>query len=286
MIKKEVHKVPILENPVRLSDYVEGIFESIPSKKGMKKAIEKKLVKVNGELGTTGKFIRGGEHIILFEAKIKRKKPLVKIDLDVLFEDDYLAIVNKPPGIVVSGNQFRTIENALVYNLEPSTQMDALPQPEPIHRLDYSTGGLLLIGKTRTVITQLNRLFEAREISKTYHAVTIGDMDKKGEINVPIKGKSALTTFEVLKSVDSEKFNQLNLVALSPVSGRRHQLRIHLSDSGNPILGDKKYGQNGLILKGRGLFLCASSLKFQHPVSGEIIDISIELPKKFATIFP
>jgi 23S rRNA-/tRNA-specific pseudouridylate synthase len=84
-------------------------------------------------------------------------KKVFKLKLEVLLQDEYLAIVNKPSGIPTSGNYFRTVENALPYNLSPSTQIDALPHPRPVHRLDNPTSGLLLIAKTRTAQTILSR---------------------------------------------------------------------------------------------------------------------------------
>jgi len=283
--KIETHNVPDINKEVRLSDYVVGIFETITSKKGMKKAIINGQVKLNGETGRTADYIRGGETIDLYKPKLK-KSPSIKIDLQVVYEDDFLAIVHKPAGIVVSGNKKYSLENALQYNLYESLQKDALERPEPIHRLDFPTSGALLIGKTRQAVTALNKLFEERKIEKTYYAITIGSMNKKGIIKSDIKGKKAETSYTVSQTIDSNRFLFLNLVELKPITGRRHQLRVHMLEIGNPILGDQMYGKEELILKGKGLFLHASSLSFVHPISNEVVNATIPLPQKFVKLFP
>lgn len=282
----ESHIVPKQSQPVRLSDHVAGIFATISSKKGMKKAIAKGLVKVDGELGKTGKFLSGGETIVLYRDDKQEEKPVLKLEIEIVFEDEYLAVIHKPAGIVVSGNQFRTIENALPHNLTKSTLVDALERPQAIHRLDFPTSGLLLIGKNRKTVVALNQLFENKEIEKAYHAISLGEMKRKsGLIDHPINNKTAQTRFEVLQSQESPKFGYLNLLRLDLLTGRRHQIRIHLLAEGHPILGDRDYQLPGQEKGGKGLYLHASELRFMHPVSGEQIDLSLDLPKKFRRIF-
>ena len=281
----ETHTVEKLEKPIRFQEYGVGIFNTIPTKSGIKKAIKKEHIFIDGLLATTSKFISGGEKIELFESEKSSTFERLKLDLEVLFEDDYLAIIYKPAGILVSGNKFVTIANGLSQNLKKSNQSDAV-KPQPIHRLDYPTSGLLLIGKTSNSITELGKLFEEKEIQKTYFAISIGKMNPKGIINSLVDDKNALTEFEVLKSVVSERFEFLNLVKLMPKTGRRHQLRKHLLAIENPILGDKEYFLEDKILNGKGLFLHAASLEFTHPFTKEQISISKEFPKKFTKIFP
>jgi len=205
--------------------------------------------------------------------------------LDVLFEDDYLAIIHKPAGILVSGNSFKTITNALPQNIKPSSLADATI-PQPVHRLDFATTGILLVGKTSNSIRTLNKIFKDRAITKTYYAITIGEMPPHGQIISDIDGKESHSNYTVCKSVASKRFVKLNLVQLEPKTGRRHQLRKHLSKIGNPILGDKEYGIENLILNGKGLYLHAYSLKFTHPFTNEEIYQKDEFPKRFKKIFP
>ena len=185
---------------------------------------------------------------------------------------------------MVSGNHFKTIANALVQNLIPSPLNDATT-PQPVHRLDFATTGVLLIGKTSCSIRKLNKLFEDKVIKKTYYAVTIGKMETEGKITSDIDGKISNTNYVLCASVSSKRFRKLNLVKLKPQTGRRHQLRKHLSEIGHPILGDKDYGIESLILNGKGLYLHAYSLQFRHPFSNEEFFIKSELPKRFKKLF-
>ena len=280
----ETHIVEKLEKPIRFQEYSVGIFNTIPTKSGIKKAIKKGLIFIDGSLATTSKYISGGEKIELFESENSSTFERLELDIEILFEDETLAIVYKPAGILVSGNKFVTIANGLAQNLKKSTLADAV-KPQPIHRLDYPTSGLLLIGKTSTAITELGKLFKEKKVQKTYFAVTIGKMNSEGAIKLPIDEKESETDFQVLQSVISERFEYLNLVKLSPKTGRKHQLRKHLFSLGNPILGDKEYFLEGKVLNGKGLYLHAATLDFMHPFTKTPISISKELPKKFKKIF-
>lgn len=281
----ETHIAKKQEKPIRFQEYAVGIFKTIPTKSGVKKAIKKELIFIDGIVATTSKYIFGGEKIELFQSENSSTFKRLELDLEVLFEDDYLAIIYKPAGILVSGNKFVTIANALSQNLTKSTLQDAV-KPQPIHRLDYPTSGVLLIGKTSSAIQKLSKLFENKEITKTYFAITIGKMCTSGVINFTIDDKNASTEFEVVQSVISKRFEFLNLVKLSPKTGRKHQLRKHLSSIGHQILGDKNYGKESLKLIGKGLYLHAFSLDFMHPFTKERVYVTKEFPKKFKNIFP
>ena len=279
----ESHIAKEQKEQIRIQEYAVGIFNTVPTKSGIKKAIKKKLILVNGLPTSTARIIIGGEKITLLNPKNKPLRKSLILRLAITFEDDYLAIIEKPPGILVNGNKFKTIDNALQQNLKKSSQIDAV-RPRPIHRLDYPTSGLLLIGKTSSTIRALNQLFENKKIKKKYYAITIGKMNLKGAIKTNINKKTAITNYKTIQSVKSNRFEFLNLVELSPRTGRRHQLRIHLSSIGNPILGDQEYGIKSLILKGKGLYLHASQLDFTHPITKDKLSITSNLPKKFKMI--
>ncbi|MFD0977055.1 RluA family pseudouridine synthase [Salinimicrobium gaetbulicola] len=283
-MKTETHLVPEEVIPIRLQEYGVGIFREFPTKSALKKALKKRYITVNGKPGSTATMITGGENIRLEVPPAKATNKKLVFPLEVLFEDEHLALVYKPAGIVVSGNSFKTLANALPQNLRPSKLPDAAT-PRPVHRLDLATTGILLAGKTGSAIRALNKLFEDKQVEKTYYAVCIAEMFSFGNISTPVDGKSALTEYRVLEKVTSERFGYLNLVELKPQTGRRHQLRKHLSGLGNPILGDKEYGLEGLILKGKGLYLHAGSLRFEHPFTGKNLNIQTDLPKKFRKIF-
>lgn len=269
---------------IRFQEYGVGIFDLIPTKSGLKKAVKKGLILINGEKATTAQFINGGEKIELLEEKSVSKKPFIK-HLDVLFEDEDLAIIIKPNGILTSGNAFATIANCLEMNLKDSSRNDAVT-PFPVHRLDYATSGLLLIGKTASCRRILHEMFEQNQITKTYHAVCVGKMRcSEGCIEEDLDGKPSVTNYKVLKSVISERFEALNLVELYPKTGRTHQLRRHLLLIGNPIMGDKKYFVQNKQHKGYGLYLHATKLELSHPISHKKLLVESDLPKKMLRIF-
>lgn len=285
MLLAETHIAKSEEKPIRFQEYAVGIFKITPTKSGIKKAIKKELILIDGILATTSKYIYGGEKIEIFQSQDPPTFKRLKLDLKVLFEDEHLAIIYKPSGILVSGNKFVTISNALTQNLKKSNLIDTV-KPQPIHRLDYPTSGVLLIGKTSSAIQKLGKLFKDKQVQKTYFAVSTGKMCKGGIINLNVDHKKASTEFEILESLPSQRFEFLNLVKLQPKTGRKHQLRKHLSAISHQILGDKEYGNPELILKGKGLYLHASTLEFTHPFTKEKIAISKKIPKKFKKIFP
>ena len=217
-------------------------------------------------------------------------------DVAVLYEDDYLLVVDKPSGMAVhagSGVQFGLIEL-----LRAKT---GAPFLELAHRLDRETSGCLLLAKKRSILTVLHEQLRNGEVSKQYQALVAGrwpkslnkvsaaldvDFRRGGERHVRVHrdGKEALTTFQVL-----EQFGTCVLMQVSPKTGRTHQIRVHAAHSGHPILGDLKYGDkqanldaNKLGLK--RLFLHAASLKFVHPKTGELLLVSVNLPADLAKI--
>lgn len=280
----ESHIVPKLPAPIRLQEYGVGLFNAVITKSALKKALKKRYIMVNDAIATSATFINGGERISLSIPKEDGTKRKLVLQLEVLFEDDYLAMIHKPAGILVSGNSFKTIANALAQNIRRSNLPDATA-PQPVHRLDYATTGILLVGKTSSSIRALNKMFENKKVKKTYYAVTIGEMNHRGKITSEVNGKKSQSNYTLCESVTSEKFGKLNLVKLEPQTGRRHQLRKHLSEIGNPILGDKEYGIENLILNGKGLYLHAYSLKFKHPFTNEAVHLKDEFLQRFKKIF-
>ncbi|MDO6492991.1 RluA family pseudouridine synthase [Cellulophaga sp. 3_MG-2023] len=285
MITIETHIAVTQKEPIRFQDYGTGIFTGISTKSALKKAIKKGLIYIDGKKATTATFINGAEKITYHKPKENQNKKKLDLELEVIYQDNYLAVINKPAGILVSGNSFKTIDNALEQNIVKSTLADAT-KPRPTHRLDYPTTGLLLIGKTSASILALNKLFENKKITKTYLAVTIGKMPVKGIISTIVDNKEALSKYNVIKSVASKRFSYLNLVKLKPETGRKHQLRVHLSSIGNPILGDAQYGLEDKIIKGKGLYLHAYSLDFIHPFTNKKMSLKKVPHKKFTKLFP
>ncbi len=279
------HIVPKIDsNNIRFCDYCGGVFDGLPTKSSVKKAISRGELFIDDKIASDGRYVVSGQ-VIEWRRSVKITERIFELDVPVIFEDDYLAVVNKPAGVVVSGNRFQTLENALVGILQSSKQHDALTMPHAIHRLDSDTSGLVIIGKTVSAHLQLSRMMAERKIQKFYSALVLGSPPKHGTINEPIDQKPALTHFQTIKKYDSLVSGVLSLVRIDLETGRTHQIRKHLSAAGHPILGDKLYGQSGFILRQRGLFLCASQLIFHHPITNNLINLSVELPAKF-TKFP
>ncbi len=284
MILLKEHIVEEVGENQRFLDYSIDIFkELIISNKGVKKAIKRAELLLNEQVAETGRFLKVGDKLSLYSTE-KNIPTTYNLKLEIVYEDEFLAVINKPAGINISGNMYRTIVNALPYNLTKSTELDALSWFRPVHRLDNQTRGLLIIAKTQKAMVELGNMFENKKIQKLYHAIVIGKTEDNGIINRDIEAKKSITEYKTLKQVKSLRNSDLSLLELRPKTGRTHQLRIHLSGLGFPILGDKVYGASGTILKHKGLFLCSTQLLFKHPIKGEELNIKIETPYKFTAL--
>jgi RluA family pseudouridine synthase len=279
------HIVPSdFSDKIRLYDYIGQYFKShIPSRKGLKKAISRGAILIDDQKASSGDWIKANQVITLLDLELNPPKAF-PMKLEVVFEDDYLAIINKPAGISVSGNQYRTIQNALVDQIKLSTQIDALKWARPVHRLDNPTSGLLLIAKTATTLIALGNMFKDKSIEKRYEAIVIGSVAENGIVSAEIEGKSAVTHYEVMLEVKSLKNDTLTHLGLSPKTGRTHQIRIHLSGIGHAIMGDQQYGIEGQVYTEKGLFLAAVGLSFVHPNTCAPFEVKIPTPHKFTSL--
>ena len=269
----------------RLSDLPSGTFTSKPSRKSFKKAIDSGLVFINGIKAKTASRLKQDDVISIYDYK-SEASPDLSIPIKILYQDNYLAVIFKPAGINVRGNQSRTIENQLEHHLQKSEQKDRWTKARAAHRLDRDTSGCLIISKTVQSSERLDEMFKSKQIQKTYIAVTQGIIEESQLIiNQAIQSKESTSYLEVLHKKASDKYQELNLVKLQPKTGRTHQLRIHTRSINAPIVGDKIYGFETSI-KGQGLFLHAYSLEFVHPITKEPINVNCPLPKKFYKLFP
>lgn len=266
--------------PSRLSSVLAGRFALLPTKSAAKKAIKKGAVFVNNLPGLTSTFVKNGD-IIKYEPPLERSHVKSAYSFDICYEDDYLAVINKPSDISVSGNVRHTIANYLPGNLASTSISDALPVPRPIHRLDKLTSGLLIIAKTKTAELSLQSMMSNRTIDKEYALVVEGTMDKECIIcEAAIEDKVAKTAFTKIDTRPSHRFGHLTLLKAKLFSGRTHQIRLHCQALGIPILGDGLHGSAN-TLRGKGLFLCACDLSMKHPITGANLRISIDPPTKF-----
>lgn len=229
-------------------------------------------------------------------------------NLDIIFEDSAILVVNKPAGLIVNTSQ--TSGDVTLQNLVAATivedpkdvtdeETDFRLRKGIVHRLDKDTSGVLLIAKTEDAFTKIQEQFKAREVEKEYLALAIGPIaDDVFEINAPLKrnprlrfkyavvadGKDAMTRFEKIKEleIDSDK---LTLLKVSPKTGRTHQIRVHLAAFGHPIVGDVIYSSKKQLERWSPFFvrmmLHAHKITFTHPVSGERVTLEAPLPKEF-----
>ena len=271
---------PETEHKIRLCDFLVGKFEDLPTKSSCRKAIQQKRILVDGKTVSRAAWMLPGSRIDLILDPNKLPK-MFELKLKLLYEDEYLAVIQKPAGFAVSGNFFKTIQNALAFNLKSSSLKDALLMPRPVHRLDKDTSGLLLIAKSYTCLRKLQDQFKASEIIKKYYAIVTGDTDAEGLIDQPIDGKHSRTKFSLLQQVDNLHHGKLSLIKIDLLTGRKHQIRIHFSSRGVPVAGDKLYGVPGNTMKHKGLFLIAYHLEFVHPINLKNLSFELDLPYKF-----
>ena len=281
--KKWRHTVKELPQKAGIVQYAAHAFSVLGSKSAVKKAITGGRLYLNGKKAGYRDKLKKGDLLELDGAGIREVKKL-DLDLDIVYEDDFLLVVNKPGGIAVNGNRNKTVENALSGFNKNNTVVDALPRPIAVHRIDVPTNGLVLLAKSKTALIQLSKAFQENRIQKEYIALVHGKTDSKGRINNPVGGKPATTVFETLEILPSHFFFFISLLKLKPITGRTHQLRIHLNNKGHLIVGDKQYAKGEKTILGKGLMLCARRLQFEHPVTGKKLDLYIDPPAKFGRI--
>ncbi|MCF6341195.1 MAG: RluA family pseudouridine synthase [Bacteroidales bacterium] len=284
MIVLEKYDVGVEDIPVRLIDFSLLVFSTIPSRSALKKIIKRGEMWVDGEVAGEGLWLQAGQKVEWIDPETHIPK-IFPLCLKIVFEDGHLAVINKPPGYPVSGNRFKTIQNALLFNLKLSAEKDALKIPRPVHRLDYPTSGLLVIAKTANALMKLGQQFQNHQVKKRYRAIVAGKMPKQGIIETGIEEQAALTRYQLIKHGRSLHTQWMSVVDLFPESGRTHQLRIHLSTLGFPVLGDDKYGNVSVRLKGKGLFLSSVEISFQHPETAHPINCKTGPPEKFTSFY-
>ncbi|MFA5286965.1 MAG: RluA family pseudouridine synthase [Candidatus Omnitrophota bacterium] len=236
--------------------------------------------------------VKSGEEVGFgFMDKVKGALKAEDIKLDIVYEDEDLAVINKPTGMVVHpapGNYEHTLVNALK-NIFKSLSDINPDRPGIVHRLDKETSGLLVIAKNNASHLDLVRQFAEHSVKKEYLAIVKGSVEfDEGMIEAPIarhatrrknmavnfsdQAKEAKTHYRTLK-----RYKNFSLLELKPFTGRTHQLRVHLDFIGHPILGDDKYGKGNEFTR---LALHAKTLGFTHPRTGKFVEFKAPIPKE------
>ena len=238
------------------------------------------------------------------------------IPLDIVFEDEYLLVVNKPAGLVVHpgvGNRTGTLVNALMYHLGkndmPVKEGNDADRPGLVHRIDKNTSGLLVVAKTELAMTHLAKQFFDHKVERSYNALIWGEPEEDGTVNALIgrdpknrikmkvvededSGKVSITHYKMI-----EPFYYVSLVECRLETGRTHQIRVHMSSMGHPVFNDDRYGGDRVV-KGtiytkykqfvQNCFkimpyhaLHANTLGFVHPITGKNMRFEAELPPLF-----
>ena len=254
-------------------------------------------VSVDGEVQMKPAFkVAAGQHILL---SVPQARPVdivpQDIPLDILYQDADVVIVNKPCGMVVhpaAGNEDGTLVNALMYHVRDLSGIGGEMRPGIVHRLDKDTSGLILIAKNDRAHAVLSEQFKARSMEKHYRAVAFGNFpEEAGLIDAPIArhpvdrkkmavvpgGKPSQTEWRVLERLRSATCLDVHLL-----TGRTHQIRVHMHSVGHPLLGDRIYAPNlKLSVHIPRLMLHAYSLSFTHPTTGERMTLCAPLPERF-----
>ena len=261
--------------------------------------VEQGLVTINGKPGSVKQKVWGGEAICVSPQMHPSEQPYFAEDipLDVVYEDDSILVINKPVGLVVhpgSGNWEGTLLNALLHH---APQLAGVPRAGIVHRLDKDTSGLLVVAKTLVAQTALVRQLQARTMKREYLALVWGELDYGGVVNLPIGrhpsqrvkmaviegGKDAVTHYNI-----EANFPSCTLVRCRLETGRTHQIRVHLTHLGHPLIGDTVYkkGVQKCVLPLRELLngfprqaLHATKLALEHPDTGEWMEWEVPLPE-------
>lgn len=219
-----------------------------------------------------------------------------KMDLDIVYEDEYLAIINKKSGVVVHpavGNYSHTLVNGLMYHFNTISKEKTI-RPGIVHRLDKDTSGLMVVAKNDKVHEQLSNMIKDKQVERKYLALVWGIVKhEKGTIDAPIgrdinnrqkytvtdiNSKDSITHFKTLK-----RYKEATLIECKLDTGRTHQIRVHMEYIGHPVVNDPVYGRRKII-NNFGQMLHSKSIKFTHPVTKELLSFEVEPPKEFIEI--
>jgi 23S rRNA pseudouridine1911/1915/1917 synthase len=249
------------------------------------------IIKVNGDAVKAKYKVKAGDVILIDVPEVEILDVIAEnLDLDIVYEDADVLVVNKPKGMVVHpapGHMSGTLVNGLMYQCKDLSGINGVMRPGIVHRIDKDTSGLLMVAKNDTAHESLVNQLVNKTVTRKYIALVHGHIaHDKGTIDAPIgrdqkdrqkqavvdNGKHAVTHFQVV-----ERFGDYTLVECRLETGRTHQIRVHMNYIGFPLVGDPKYGPKKTIDFG-GQVLHAATLGFDHPSSGEYLEFETPLP--------
>ncbi len=268
--------------------------EHLGSRSHMQRSILAGLVSIDGITTTRASTKVSSGQIIRVEPIKDYLTPAItpsELTLNVVFEDDDIAIIDKPSGMVVhsgAGHLTDTMANAAATRWPKISKVGDTDRPGIVHRLDRDTSGLLVIALSPTAYDNLTTMIKRHEIERIYTALVHGHPESsKGTIDAPIgrdphhrtrqavneDGRPALTHYEVIREIGQFSFLKIRLE-----TGRMHQIRVHMTAIGHPVVGDQTYGKRQGIENLSRQFLHASKLIFNHPISSEKVSVTSHLP--------
>ncbi len=266
-----------------------------------KKLLEAGAVKINGKEAKASSAVSAGDRVeVEIPDPVKYSVKPENIPLDIVYEDDDLAVINKPQGMTVhmgNGNFEGTLVNALLYNLNSLSGINGVIRPGIVHRIDKDTSGLLVVAKNDAAHISLSKQIAEKTCRREYIALLEGILkDDGGNITTyigrdprdrvkmavvpPEKGKIAITDYKVEKRY-KEGFTLCNFTLQT---GRTHQIRVHARYLGHPVVGDPVYGVKKQHFKLSGQLLHAKRLTFVHPTTGKSVSFTADIPDYFAKI--
>ncbi|EMF0394798.1 RluA family pseudouridine synthase [Enterococcus sp. AZ078] len=277
----------------RIDKVLTGLFNDY-SRSQIQLWLKDGAVSVNGQVVKANYKVKKNDEIVIAVPEPETLSIEAEdIPLEIVYEDEAVAVVNKPQGMVVhpsAGHPNGTMVNALMYHVKDLSSINGVIRPGIVHRIDKDTSGLLMVAKNDLAHESLAKQLKDKTSLRKYVALVHGVIPhEKGTINAPIgrskvnrkmqavreDGKPAVTHFNVL-----ERFNDFTLVELTLETGRTHQIRVHMKYIGYPLAGDPVYGPSK-TLKGNGQFLHANLLGFTHPITGQEMVFEAPLPTIF-----
>lgn len=288
-------KIKALENK-RIDNYLSETLDI--SRSQIQKYIKENYITVNNQEVKSSYVLKETDEI---EVNIKEEEKIIsaipeKMDLNIVYEDDDVIVINKPNGMVVhpgNGNYSHTLANGLMYHSKLS-DINGSFRPGIVHRIDAYTTGLLMVAKNNFAHASLAKQLEEKTVTRKYIALVWGiiksdtgtidapigrdKLDRKKMAVTDINSKKAITHFKVL-----ERLNNATLIELSLETGRTHQIRVHMNYIGHPVVNDPVYGKRKLI-DSTGQCLHAKVIGFNHPRTNKYLEFDSELPECFTNI--